>query len=324
MLGKGAPLVSVVMPVFNGEKYLAEAIESILAQTYTNFELLIVDDGSTDASAEIIRAYEGRESRIRFLQLGSNSGQGPAINAGLAQARGAFITYMDCDDISLPTRLEKQVRFLQNHPQIGALGVCAQAKNEDLTTKLFDFTVPQAHALIAFNLFHGASFVGATVVTRSEFIKEVGGYSTERITSPDLDLSCRLLWRTSIRFANLPEYLYLYRRHEGAVGVSRKFDQVAESRARRAWLLGHLWGEAPPGALDRFERLLSQQKLNWLDRRAAKRDMRRLIDALIGNGRVEPEDEFLLIAEMNRRLEQASPRIWQQFCHWRRRRLKRN
>ena len=315
------PLVSVIMPVYNGEKYLAEAIESIMTQTHTNFELLIVDDGSTDASAEIIRAYEGRESRIRFLQLNSNSGQGPAINAGLAQARGAFITYMDCDDISLPTRLETQVRFLQNHPHIGALGVCAQAKNDDLTVKLFDFDVPQAHALIAFSLFHGASFVGATVITRSEFIRAVGGYSNERRTSPDLDLSCRLLWRTSIRFANLPDSLYLYRRHEDAVGVARKSDQTADSRARRAWLLGHLWGEAPPGALDRFERLHSQQKLNWLDRRAAKRDMRRLIDALIGHGRVDPEDESLLIAEMNRRLEQASPRIWQRFCHWRRHRF---
>ena len=317
------PVVSVIMPVYNSERYVAEAIDSVLAQTFTDFELLIVDDGSTDGSAEIIRSYETLDRRVRFLRLNQNSGQGPALNAGLAVATGAYITNMDSDDISLPTRLEKQVRFLEDRPQIGALGVCAEAKSADLTTTLFEFNAPEQHALIAFNLFHGASFVGATVVTRSEFIDEVGGYTKERIISPDLDLSCRLLWQTSIRFANLPECLYRYRRHEAAGGIASKGVQDAESREMRAWLLRHLWGEAPPGALDRFERLLSQRKLDWLDRRSAKRDLRRLIDALIAHNCVEPEDRRLLIAEMNRRLEQASPRIWQQFCHWRRNRFQR-
>ena len=307
------------MPVYNGEKYLSQAIESILTQTYTNFELLIVDDGSTDASAAIIQAYSEREKRIRFFQNERNMGIGPTLNTGLAAATGAYINNMDCDDISLPTRLEKQVRFLENHPRIGALGVCAQAKNEDMTTTLFDYTVPQEHALIALNLFFGASFVGATVVARSEFIEAIGGYTRDRTIPPDLDLTCRLLWHTSVRFANLPERLYLYRRHQEATGIANRGIQSAGERQRRAWLLSRLWGEAPPGAVDRFQRLRFQHKLNWLDRRAAKRDMRRLIDALIAHKCVAPEDEPALIAEMNRRLEQASPRIWQQFCHWRRR-----
>lgn len=317
------PQVSVIMPVYNGEKYLAEAIDSILGQTFEDFELLIVDDGSTDGSAEIIRSYETQDRRIRFLQLDQNSGQGPALNAGLATATGSFITNMDCDDISLPLRLEKQVRFLQTHPHIGAAGVCAQAKSEDFTTTLFEFNVPQEHALIAFNLMFGASFVGATAALRSEFIREIGGYSKERRTSPDLDLFCRLLRHTSIRFANLPEYLYLYRRHDSAIGVGRKGEQSAGEREIRRRLLRHLWGEAPPGVIDRFQRLRFQHKLNWQARRAMKKDMRRLINALIAHNCVEPADKPLLIAEMNRRLEQASPRIWQQFCHWRRHRLQR-
>ena len=158
------------MPVYNSERYLAEAIESILAQTFTDFELLIVDDASNDGSAEIAQRYAALDTRIRFFQHERNMGQAPALNTGLAEATGDFITNMDSDDISLPRRLEKQVRFLQTHPQIGAAGVCAQAKNEDMTKSLFDFKVPQEHALIALNLFFGASFVGATVVTRSEFI----------------------------------------------------------------------------------------------------------------------------------------------------------
>ena len=320
---KCLPVVSVIMPVFNGEKYLSEAIESILEQTFTDFEFLIVDDGSQDASAAIIQAYAERDKRIRFFQHERNMGQGPTLNTGLAAATGAYITNMDCDDISLPRRLEKQVRFLENYPHIGALGVCAQAKSKDMTTTLFDFTVPQEHAIIALSLFFGASFVGATVVARKEFMDLVGGYSKDRRTSPDLDLSCRLLWHTSIRFANLSECLYLYRRHQEAVGEARKGVRSAEERNRREWLLSHLWGEAPPGALDRFQRLRFQHKLNWLDRRATKRDMRRLIDALIAHKCVAPEDEPMLVAEMNRRLEQASPRIFQQFCHWRRNRFQR-
>ena len=318
------PLVSVIMPVYNGERYVAEAIDSMLAQSFTDFELLIVDDGSTDGSAAIIQAYAERDKRIRFFQHERNIGQGPTLNTGLAAATGAYITNMDCDDISLPRRLEKQVRFLENYPHIGALGVCAQARGVDMTTTLFDFTVPQEHGLIALNLFFGASFVGATVVSRSKFIEEIGGYTKDRRTSPDLDLSCRLLWHTSIRFANLPECLYLYRRHQEAIGIASKGVQSVEERNRREWLLSHLWGEAPPGALDRFQRLRFQHKLNWLDRRATKRDMRRLIDALIAHKCVAPEDEPMLVAEMNRRLEQASPRIWQQFCHWRRHRSQRN
>ena len=317
------PLVSVIMPVYNGERFVAEAIESVLAQTFTDFELLIVDDGSTDGSAALIRACAQRENRIRFIQHERNLGQARALNTGLAAATGAYITSMDCDDISLPRRLEKQTRFLEDNPHIGALGVCARAKSADFKTTLFDFNVPQEHALIAFNLFHGASFVGSTVVARSEYMDQVGGYAKANWTARDLDLSCRLLWHTPIRFANLPECLYLYRRHDQATGVARKGEQAAEERKIREGLLRLLWGEAPPGVVDRFQRLRFQQKLNWRERRAAKRDMRRLIYALIAHNRIEPEDEGLLIAEMNRRLEQASPRIWQQFCHWRRNRLRR-
>ncbi|MDE2635255.1 MAG: glycosyltransferase family 2 protein, partial [Chloroflexota bacterium] len=318
MMEKSAPLVSVIMPVYNGERFLAEAVDSILTQTYTNFELLIVDDGSTDASARIIREYAARDCRIRFLQHERNLGPGSAQNTGLAVANGALIANMDSDDISLPLRLEKQVRFLENHPKIGALGVCAQAKSEDMATSLFEFNVPQEHALIAFNLFHGASFVGPTVVVRAQFLNLVGGYTNDRMKTADLDLACRLLCQTSIQFANLPECLYLYRRHKRAIGVATMGEQSAEERGIRAGLVRHLWGEAPPGVVDRFQSLRFQRKLNWLDRRAAKSDMRRLIDALIVHNCVDPEDRPLLIAEVNRRLEQASPRIWQQICHWRR------
>lgn len=315
------PLVSVIMPVFNGEKYLVEAIESILTQTFADFELLIVDDASQDGSVEIIRSYENLDDRIRFFQHERNMGQGPALNTGFAAATGTYITSMDCDDVSLPQRLEKQVNFLGAHAEIGAVGTCGRVMNHDLTTTLFDFIVPLQHALIAFNLFFGASFIGASVMTRSEFISEVGGYTPDRNPSPDLALSLRLLWRARIRFANLPDIQYLYRRHETATTVAYASVSTVSARERRARMLGHIWGEAPPGVLDRFQRLRFQHKLGWADRRAAKKDMLRLIESLISHNLVESSDHSLLVAAMNRRLEQASPRLWQQFCHWRRHRF---
>ncbi len=312
------PLVSVIMPVYNGEEYFSEAIDSILTQTFSDFELLIVDDGSQDKSAEIIRSYAKLDDRIRFFQLQRNMGQGPALNRGVASSTGKYLTYMDCDDISLPERLEKQVNFLEAHPGFGAVGTCCRVLNHDLTTTLFDFIVPPQHALIAFNLFFGASFVGATVMTRSEFISEVGGYTLRRDLSPDLDLSLRLLWHTPIRFANLPDVLFFYRRHEKAKTVADAEVFHVTEREQRARMLQHIWGEAPPSTLDRFQKLRFQHNLSWAERRAAKQDLRRLIDSLIGHNLVDAGDRSPLTAAMNQRLEQASPRLWQQFCHWRR------
>ena len=116
------PAVSVILSVYNGEKYLAEAIDSILAQTFSDFELIIVDDGSSDSTASIARAYAQRDSRIRFMQLARNMGLADARNHGIAAARGEFATMMDADDISLPQRLEKQVGFLRANPAIGGRG----------------------------------------------------------------------------------------------------------------------------------------------------------------------------------------------------------
>ena len=247
------------------------------------------------------------DDRICVFQLERNMGQGSALNRGVAASTGKYLTYMDCDDVSLPQRLEKQVNFLESHPGIGAVGTCGRVMNHDLTTALLDFIVPPQHALIAFNLFFGASFVGATVMTRSEFISEVGGYTPKRDVSPDLDLSLRLLWHTPIRFANLPDILFLYRRHDGAKTIARAEESDAPERELRERMLQRLWADVPPRTVDRFQLLRFQHNLGWAERRAAKKDIRRLIDSLIGHGLVDPGDKALLIAEMNRRLEQASP-----------------
>src|SRR3990167_9325600 len=114
------PLVTVLMPVYNGKKYLKEAIESVLNQTFRDFEFLIIDDGSTDKSAEIIKSFN--DARIRLERNVTNLGLIKTLNNGLTLSRGKYIARMDCDDISLPKRLSVQVNFMEKHPEIGICG----------------------------------------------------------------------------------------------------------------------------------------------------------------------------------------------------------
>ena len=315
------PLVSVIMPVFNGEKYLEEAIDSILGQTFTDFELLIVDDGSQDGSADIIRNYQALDSRVRLIQLELNSGAADARNHAISAANGDLITMMDCDDVSLPQRLQKQVDFLRSNTGIGGVGTCGRAVNHDLGTLLFPYIVPSQHALIAFSWFFGDSFLGATIMLRREFLRAVGGYEPGRRAVEDREMFSRLLSDTDIKFSNLQEELLIYRRYEGSNVTVQGADAYKQDAEIRKRVVKRLWSETPPRSLERLNRLRMKEKLGWRDRRAAKNDMRRLINSLIAHNWVEAEDKPLLIADMNRRLEQASPRIWQMFCHWRRHRL---
>jgi glycosyltransferase involved in cell wall biosynthesis len=116
------PKVSVVMTVFNARNFVGGAIDSILSQTYRNLELIIVDDGSTDGSARIVNELAKRDSRIKLLFLRKNHGPCYASNVGIKEAKGIYLARMDADDISLPDRLENQVRFLQLHPEVAMLG----------------------------------------------------------------------------------------------------------------------------------------------------------------------------------------------------------
>ena len=111
------PLISVILPAYNAERFLEEAIDSILAQTYKNFELIVLNDGSTDRTEEIILSYN--DPRIRYIKNESNLKLIKTLNKGIALARGKYIARMDADDISLPTRFEKEIEFMEIHPDIG-------------------------------------------------------------------------------------------------------------------------------------------------------------------------------------------------------------
>ena len=116
------PKVSVLMPAYNSEAFVAEAIESILNQTYTDFEFIIINDGSTDKTAEIIDEYAKNDSRIKFINNHKNQGLIAVLNQGLDLCTGEYVARMDSDDISMPQRFEKQVQYMDEHQEVGILG----------------------------------------------------------------------------------------------------------------------------------------------------------------------------------------------------------
>jgi glycosyltransferase involved in cell wall biosynthesis len=199
------PLVSVVMTVYNGEKYLAAAIQSLLDQTYSEFELIVVDDGSIDQSGEIVASFT--DPRIKKIAQ-SNRGLSPALNTGIEAARGTYIARHDADDLSDPSRLALQVIFLEKHKDVALLGsnyhVIDATGAIIATTDVFTHPTDLKLAEIASNQFgHGA------VMLRKQVLDEVGGYD-ERFTSAcDVDLWNRIGRRH--RIANLANPLYMWR-----------------------------------------------------------------------------------------------------------------
>lgn len=312
---KPAPLVSVVMSVYNGEKYLAEAIESILGQTFAEFEFVIVDDGSQDGSAEIIQSYAEADQRIQIVPLAKNIGVAAARNSGIEAAKGFYVALMDCDDISLPERLRKQLNFMQANAEIGAVGVHSRVVFED-SQPSYHRKPAQRHALIMMDSFIGVPFLHGTLMLRRDLFLEVGGFDPAFQYSADRDLMTRLMGRT--QFANIPEILYIYRRNAGQQTSHDNPRRGQDGLLTRVRRLERLWGEAPMESVDRLGRIRPWFTLSWGERRAAKRDIMRVIDAMVAAEWVDASEKPHLIALMNRRLEQASPRLWQMFCHWRR------
>jgi hypothetical protein len=198
--------VSVVMAVYNGERFLRQAVDSILSQTHTDFEFIIIDDGSTDGTAEIVSGYA--DPRLRVLTQ-QNMGLVKSLNRGVGMARGAYIARMDADDISLARRLELQVQSLDAHPRVGALGTGAvEIDEKDRVTRRHDHhTDSQAieRALLEGNtpLCHGS------VMFRKACFENVGGYRERFRHAEDYDLWLRMIERYDID--NLPEILYQHR-----------------------------------------------------------------------------------------------------------------
>ena len=201
------PLISVILPVYNGELYLKEAIHSILSQTWTDTELLIINDGSTDETASIISTFT--DPRIRYFEQ-ENRGLSEALNRGIVASRGKYIARQDSDDISLPCRLASQVAFLESSPTCGIVGTWSEIWRERQKTKKAH-QHPGKNSLLQYELLFNNPFVHSSVLIRREVFELVGLYSTDPSRQPPEDYE---LWsRVAKRFdvANISEYLHIYR-----------------------------------------------------------------------------------------------------------------
>lgn len=199
------PKVTVLMPVYNGEKYLREALESVLNQTFTDFEFLIIDDGSTDSSTEIIRSYS--DPRIRLVQNERNLKLIATLNKGLDLARGEYIARMDCDDISLPQRLARQVEFMEANPEIGVCGSWVKTIGER-PGEIWRFHPDPAE--IRAELFFRNPMAHPSVILRRSKLKEFNLYYNPHYLHAEdygLWLECSKLFK----LANIPEVLLNYR-----------------------------------------------------------------------------------------------------------------
>ena len=226
--------VSVIMPVKDAGRFLRESIESILCQTFTNFELLITDDGSTDRSSAILRRYSAQDRRIRMIaRIGT--GLLVALNEMLVQSRGEFVARMDADDIAMPDRLERQVAYLKANPGDLVVGSRVLVVDPD-GDPLCEWNPEQSHEEIdAIHLegTRGAVICHPAAMMRRAAVLAIGGYRQQYDPAEDLDLFLRLAERG--RVANLSSVLLKYRMHPTSVCHTRQDEQ---RRAIRAAIVG--------------------------------------------------------------------------------------
>jgi glycosyltransferase involved in cell wall biosynthesis len=229
-----SPLISVVVPVHNGARWLGQTLDSLFAQTYANFEIVLVDDASTDSLQEVLDSVH--DPRLRVVHLKSNVGVSAARNQGIELAKGDFIAFCDADDLCQPQRLERQLAFLEQQPGIGLCGsafTCFDTQDRETVVN------PASDAEIRKTLMLRSCFGLSTIMARAGIFKSIRFDETLHVAE-DYDLWTRLA-ASGVRLANLPESLLRYRwhpqqasRHKGA-----RLDQ-ATRKIRSAYCVGIL------------------------------------------------------------------------------------
>ncbi|HET9221560.1 MAG TPA: glycosyltransferase family 2 protein [Roseiflexaceae bacterium] len=208
------PTVTVLMPVHNSSAYLPEAIESVLAQTFGDFELLIIDDGSTDGTWQILTQYARRDARIRLARNQTNVGLTRCLNAGLAQAQGEYIARMDGDDVSLPERLARQVAFMEQHPRVGICGAWVRttgARGQGMER------YPTEDADIRCQLLFKNVLAHPAAIMRRSLFTQIGlAYDPAYRYAQDYDLWVRAAEHVAL--ANIAQILLHYRTHPQQAG----------------------------------------------------------------------------------------------------------
>lgn len=277
------PQISVVMSVYNAGSYLQEAIDSILNQTFTDFEFIIVNDGSTDTSLTIINACN--DARIKLINNDGNKGLIYSLNKAFSLASGKYIARMDADDISIPERLQLQYQYMEANPQIGVCGGHTLHFSTSGAAVTRSFLTHQE--ILGWMLFN-SSVVHPTLMLRVSCLRELGHYFDSSYThAEDYELWSRLLFKC--RFASVDAVLLKYRVHEGQVTQKYKTEQVSNANRVRAALLDRAGFQYTKEDLEAHclvgssafietrEQLYAIQ--NWLQKMRAQNQQLQLIDA---------------------------------------------
>jgi glycosyltransferase involved in cell wall biosynthesis len=207
--------ISVIMPVFNCAGYVEAAIASILDQTYTDFEFIIIDDGSTDQTGKLVDAAAARDARIHLISR-ENRGISPSLNEGLALARGEYVARMDGDDIALPERFATQIAFLDANPECGLVGTQIMFVDPE-GRPLIPMQAPLTHDAIVSTMMRGRESIShPTVMFRRKQALEIGGYLDRFVVAQDIDFFLRMADKAGL--ANLPDMMLHYRQHLTSVG----------------------------------------------------------------------------------------------------------
>lgn len=244
------PRVSVILTVYNRASMVRAAIDSLLAQTFTDFEIVVVDDGSTDDSVEVIKSIG--DPRIRLIAHGQNRGTPTARNSGLEAAQGEYVAWLDSDDLARPRRFERQVAYLDAHPSIAMAGTLAGAIRSSGRRRWLPQSRPLSHDEIVSMLLFRTSMLQSAIMGRAEILKQYP-YRLEFPVCQDLDMFIRLT--REHRVANMPEVLVDRRFHAGQVVRQRAAKIIDRKRVLFGDLLERLGIEPTDEELDRHIRL---------------------------------------------------------------------
>lgn len=313
---KQTPLISVIMPLYNAERFVGESIENVLRQTVGDFELIVIDDASTDASAEIARAYAAKDDRIVLMHNELNSGAARTRNRALDAARGKFITFMDADDLCSPERFAKQLAFFERHPQTDICGSYytmfgTRGGNDELKIQ-----VPLTHEEIQYQLFFGCPFGMSSVMLRSEPFKRTGIRFRECMAE-DYQLWVDL--SEHLRMANIPEYLTFYRRWEDQISTRQLDRQTLSAQLTQQEQLARKLGVR---LSDDEARIFTRFSLRTGE--VKKRELasyRRILTRLYKTGIRHSHDPKLLKRQLMRRYKMACGLFYPSWRVWIHKRL---
>jgi glycosyltransferase involved in cell wall biosynthesis len=269
------PEITVVVPIYNGSAYLAETLEALLSQTFENYELLAIDDGSTDSSADIVRSF--KDERIRLIQR-KNGGLCEALNHGIAEAKAPFIARSDQDDVSFPDRLERQLRVMNDHPE--ALGVFSYV------TKLGskhswsneDRVVMSPGELKEYQPLKDGCMLCSTMFVRTAVLRSIGGFRHDYYPVDDWDMECRLSQAGKVLLMLEP---LIYYRFQTSANTYRVY---ADMREKTRWTKDSYQRRLqsiPELTLDQFRLSLPQDILSRLNRN--RKDSSKLHMRIAGN-----------------------------------------